>query len=85
MKGLEPRRKRALYRANHRGTKELDLMLGRFANACVPTMDEERLTAFERLLVLPDPEIDRWVRKGKAPDGVAAIIGELRAFLGFND
>ena len=31
MDGLEIRRKRAFYRAHHRGTKELDLILGRYA------------------------------------------------------
>ena len=35
MDGLEIRRKRAFYRASHRGTKELDIMLGRFAEKCV--------------------------------------------------
>ena len=82
MDGLELRRKRALYRASHRGTKELDLILGRFAMACVPEMNSERLAAFERLLSCPDPDIDYWVRNGGAPDGLSEAAEELRCFLG---
>jgi antitoxin CptB len=80
MDGLELRRKRALYRAVHRGTKELDIILGRFAEVSIPQMDEARLAAFERLLATPDPDIDQWIRLDEAPDGAAAIVAEIRAF-----
>ncbi len=82
MDGIEIRRKRALYRASHRGTKELDMMLGRFADERVPDMDEARLLVFEQLLALPDPDIDRWIRGHPAPDGVMPAIAEVRSFLG---
>ncbi len=82
MDGLEIRRKRALYRANHRGTKELDLILGRYAEASVSLMDEARLAAFERFLALPDPDIDFWIRGAGAPADVAALAADVRAFLG---
>jgi antitoxin CptB len=84
MDGLEIRRKRALYRASHRGTKELDLILGRYAIAHVPGMDEARLSEFERLLALPDPDIDHWIRGSGAPDGIAASAADVRAFLGLD-
>jgi antitoxin CptB len=82
MDGLEIRRKRALYRASHRGTKELDIVLGRFAEANVPLMDEARLLAFEQFLGSPDPDIDQWLRGGPVPEGVAAFVAEVRAFAG---
>jgi antitoxin CptB len=82
MDGLEFRRKRAIYRALHRGTKELDLILGRYASESVPGMDEARLTLFEHLLSLPDPDVDQWIRKGEAPDDVARLVAEVRAFYG---
>ncbi len=50
MDGLEIRRKRALYRANHRGTKELDLILGRYASERLPAMDEAKLLASRSFL-----------------------------------
>jgi antitoxin CptB len=85
MDGLEIRRKRAFYRASHRGTKELDLILGRYAEARVPGMDEASLKEFEQLLALPDPDIDLWIRGARAPDGIAASAADVRAFLGLKD
>jgi len=55
------RRKRALYRAQHRGTKEMDWMLGRYAEARLPGMNVHDLTIFERLLQAADPEINAWL------------------------
>ncbi len=80
MDGLEIRRKRALFRAHHRGTKELDLILGRYAAEKVPAMDEARLGAFEDLLASHDPDIDRWIRGQEAPDGVRRLVDDVRAF-----
>jgi antitoxin CptB len=54
---LAMRRRRALYRATHRGSKELDFLLGRFATATVETMTETEICVMERLIDTPDPEI----------------------------
>jgi antitoxin CptB len=59
--GLERRRRRALYRASHRGTKEMDWVLGRYAESALAGMDEPALRRFEELLAMPDPEINSWV------------------------
>ncbi len=77
---VEIRRKRALYRAHHRGTKELDLILGRYAKECVPGMGEAQLAAFERFLSLQDPDIDQWIRGKEAPADVAGVIDGIRSF-----
>ncbi len=82
MDGLEIRRKRAIYRAHHRGTKELDLILGRYAKECVADMDDARLARFEHLLSLPDADIDQWVRGHETPEDVALIVAEVRSFFG---
>jgi antitoxin CptB len=82
MDGLEIRRKRAFYRASHRGTKELDFILGHYARARLPGMDEAGLAAFEQLLAFPDPDIDLWIRGSGAPDGIRAAAADVRAFLG---
>jgi antitoxin CptB len=58
---FDVRRRRALYRAQHRGTKEMDLLMGRFAGARLPQMSETELTRFEALLALPDPDLQRWI------------------------
>jgi antitoxin CptB len=85
MDGFEIRRKRALYRAHHRGTKELDLILGRYAKERVSEMDEARLTVFEQLLSSPDPDIEQWIRGRQAPDDVASAVAEVRAFYALED
>ena len=58
---IDVRRRKALFRAEHRGTKEMDWMLGRFAAAQLGTMDNDQLAAFERLIAAAAPEIQAWL------------------------
>lgn len=58
---LDPRRKRALFRAWHRGTREMDLLLGRFADAYMEELSEPDLTDFEALMEVPDRDLFAWV------------------------
>ena len=51
------RRRRALYRATHRGSKELDFLLGRFAEQTIETMSDAEIGVLERLIEIPDPDI----------------------------
>lgn len=60
---LALRRKRLCYRCWHRGTKEIDLLLGPFAERFTPDMGASELSEFERLLVLPDPDLYEWITK----------------------
>ena len=39
--GLDARRRRILYRSWHRGTREMDLLMGRFADALIGEMSEQ--------------------------------------------
>jgi antitoxin CptB len=63
---IELRRKRLLWRSHHRGIKEMDLLMGGFARARLPSMTESELRAFEEIIDLPDQELLSWVT-GKAP------------------
>jgi len=78
------RRRRAAFRAGHRGTKEMDWLLGRFAEACVAGMPLDALAQFERFLLLPDPELhDMIVYPESAPAGeFAELVGRMRTFHG---
>jgi antitoxin CptB len=78
------RRRRAYFRASHRGTKEMDWLLGRFADARLEAMPLPALAEFERLLLLPDPLLhDMIVHPDLAPPGeFAGLVAELRAFHG---
>ena len=57
----QTRRRRLIFRATHRGIKEADLVVGLFARAHVPTMDDDELGALEALLEAPDQELYAWV------------------------
>jgi antitoxin CptB len=58
---LEPRRKRLLFHAWHRGTREMDLLLGRFADAAIVDLSEKEVDEMEALLRVPDTELYRWI------------------------
>ena len=76
------RRKRALYRAQYRGTKEMDWMVGRYAAARLETMSDEQLRTFEAFLEIGDPQINAWLL-AQAPceePMFDALIGDMRAF-----
>jgi antitoxin CptB len=55
--GLDDRRKRLLFRCWHRGTREMDLILGRFADAEIGGLADSELAQLERLIELPDPDL----------------------------
>ena len=59
--GLDARRKKALYRAWHRGTKEMDFVMGRFADAHIAGLSEADLADFEELLDVSDRELFAWI------------------------
>jgi antitoxin CptB len=60
------RRRRLKFRCWHRGMKEVDLLLGPFADLTADGLDAPRLAEFEALLEQPDPDILSWVM-GEAP------------------
>jgi len=83
---VERRRRRAAYRAHHRGTKEMDWILGRFADATVGTLSTDRLGMFERMLSLPDPDLqDMILHPELRPAGeFAELVAEVRVFHGLD-
>jgi antitoxin CptB len=54
--GLDDRRKRLLFRCWHRGTREMDLILGRFADTTIGSLTDDELTQLEHLIEIPDPD-----------------------------
>jgi antitoxin CptB len=57
----EVRRRRIRFRAWHRGTRELDLIIGGFADAALAGLSDAELDQFEHLLDLPDPLVFAWL------------------------
>jgi antitoxin CptB len=58
---LEQRRKRLAFRAWHRGMKELDLLIGGFADRHLAELSPAQLDRFEALLDVPEPLMYRWL------------------------
>jgi antitoxin CptB len=85
--GLDPRRRRLLYRAWHRGTREMDLIMGRFADAAIVQMSDAELDEFERLNDVPDGELYAWVAGGaEIPASYnTVLLQRLRDFQFRND
>lgn len=80
--GLDPRRRRALYRAWRRGTREMDLLMGRFADAEISLFDEAELLEFEALIEVPDRDLFAWIA-GKAETAAnydTKVFRRLKAF-----
>jgi len=86
MEDIEIRRRRASYRAWHRGTKEMDHLLGRYADAELARMDGAALSEFERLLALPDPDLQRAIMapEPQVETELTPLIGVLRRFHGID-
>ncbi len=79
---IEIRRKRLRFRCWHRGTKELDLLLGGFADREIAAMDASELDRLEALLEVPEPVIYAWLT-GQAtprPEHDHAVSRRLIAF-----
>ncbi len=74
---LENKRKRLIFRSGHRGMKEMDLIMGSFAEKHVPDFTPEELDIYEELLENTDPEMYGWITgREKAPVNVQSPILE---------
>lgn len=63
---LDSRRRRLIFRANHRGTHENDLLIGGFVLARIGAFTEAELDELEEILELPDVDLAEWLT-GRQP------------------
>ena len=80
--GLDTRRRKLLFRCWHRGMREMDLIMGRFADAAVEQLTSDELAEFEHLMEAPDRELLAWIT-GEAevpPEYDTALFRRLRDF-----
>lgn len=79
---LDPRRRKVLFRSWHRGTREMDLVLGRFADAEIDRLSDDELTVYEALIDAPDREIFSWITGTEAtpPEYDTAVFRRIRDF-----
>ncbi|TYC66197.1 succinate dehydrogenase assembly factor 2 [Stappia sp. BW2] len=62
----DSRRKKILFRCWHRGMKEMDLLLGGFADAEIDNLSDEELRELEHLLTAYDQDLYAWMT-GRTP------------------
>ena len=73
--GLDTRRRRLLFRCWHRGMREMDLIMGRFADAAIEQLTSDELAEFEYLLEVPDRELLAWIiGEADVPPGYDTVL-----------
>jgi antitoxin CptB len=80
--GLDPRRRRLLFRSWHRGTREADLIMGRFADVHIDRLSESELDEFEHLLDALETELLTWItgQTPVPPEHNTAMFQRVRDF-----
>jgi len=81
--GLDPRRRRALFRSRRRGLKEMDVLLGSFTNAFLAGFSDSEMDEFERLLDASDQDVLSWLT-GAAPLPKAHDTPVMRKLMDFH-
>ncbi len=64
---LDIRRRRILFRCWHRGTKEMDLVFGRFVDSEIDHLSDAELDQMEVLMEFPDRDLFSWISGEVAP------------------
>ena len=57
---IEIKRKRLLFRSTHRGTREMDILLGSFFKSNMSGLNKDQLNEFEGLIEIPDDDLYNW-------------------------
>jgi antitoxin CptB len=82
--GLSERRRKLLFRAWRRGVREMDLIVGRFADAYIDKLTEPELDDFEHLIEAPNAALYAWVVGDEAaPAEYDTAV--LRQLIGFHN
>lgn len=79
---MDEHRRKLRFRAWRRGFREMDLLMGAFADEEIASMSDEDVAEFERLLGTPDWEVYAWIiGQREAPDNFKSpVLDRLIAF-----
>jgi antitoxin CptB len=82
--GLDGRRRRLLFRCWHRGIREMDLVLGRFADGELTRLSDDELGELENWLEIPDQQMFAFVNGAEPtpPELDTALFRRLLDFHG---
>ena len=81
---MDERLKKLRFRAWRRGFREMDLVMGQFADAFLESLPPEGLDAFEALLAEPDQDVYAWIlgREAPPPEHDTPTLGLIRGSRG---
>lgn len=76
------RRKRLLWRATHRGIKEMDLILGGFVTRHLASFTAEDVVELERIMDIPDQDMLAWATKQVSvpPDVATPLLARILGY-----
>lgn len=76
-------RKKLLFRSSHRGTKEMDILLGNFFKKYGNSLNDEELIQFQTILEFTDKTLSEWLIMNKNFDAIdkIAISKKIREFV----
>ncbi len=79
---LDARQRRILFRSWHRGMREMDLILGPFADAEIASLGSSELDDYERLLEAQDRDVFSWLTgEAATPRSYdTPVLRRIRAF-----
>jgi antitoxin CptB len=79
---LDVRRRRILFRAWHRGTREMDLIMGSFCDSEIAGLGDGELDELERLIDVPDQDLYAWITGSDQVDETfdTALLARIRTF-----
>ncbi|MEO0981778.1 MAG: succinate dehydrogenase assembly factor 2 [Pseudomonadota bacterium] len=79
---MDDRRRKLKFRAWRRGFREMDLLMGSFADAHIGELSDDDLDEFERLLGTPDWDVYAWLVGAKAvpPNYQSALLDRMIQF-----
>ena len=58
---MDATRRKLLFRSEHRGTKEMDVILGTFARKFLPNATDEQVNYYAEVLEENDPDLYNWI------------------------
>ena len=73
--------KQVLYRSQHRGCKETDILLGKYIVEKINEFDDEKLDLYQKFINEDDLAIYDWIlSRLNVPEEYAGLVGEIREF-----
>lgn len=79
---LDPRRKRILFRAWHRGIREMDLIMGRYVESVIADFGEADLAILETLIEIEDRDLFAWITEDRPvpPEHDTPVFRAMKSF-----